>query len=84
MSVGTPVITNDTGDVGLYIDETNGFLLPDSSSDALVKVFESLLSKSDEEKQQMRQYARMTAEKSFDFRCYIEAFNKFIESIKER
>lgn len=84
MSVGTPVITNNTGDVGLYVNESTGYLLSDNTSESLIKVFESLIQKSKEETRQMRMLARKKAEESFDFRCYIELFEKFISSINKR
>lgn len=84
MSVGTPVITNDTGDVSLYVNESTGYLLSDNTSESLIKVFESLIQKSKEETRQMRMLARKKAEESFDFRCYIELFEKFISSINKR
>lgn len=83
MSVGTPVITNDTGDVSLYVNESTGYLLSDNTSESLIKVFESLIQKSKEETRQMRMLARKKAEESFDFRCYVELFKKFVESIKK-
>ena len=81
MAVGTPVITNDTGDVGLYIDDSNGFLLPDGSSDSLLNIFLSILPKSDREKREMRLSARKRAETAFDFHNYVEPFKQFINSV---
>ena len=78
-----PVITNDTGDVSLYVNESTGYLLSDNTSESLIKVFESLIQKSKEETRQMRMLARKKAEVSFDFRCYIELFEKFISSINK-
>lgn len=82
MAVGTPVITNDTGDVGLYIDESSGYMLSDTSPETLLKVFNTLLTKSKEEVSQMRVYARKKAEVVFDYRNYIEPVKQFITTVK--
>lgn len=81
MSVGTPVITNDTGDVGLYIDAVNGFLLPDCTSEPLFKVLRTLVSQDKEAARQMRLAARRKAEQEFDYRNYIESFQQFLKVI---
>ena len=81
MSVGTPVITNDTGDVGLYIDGANGFLLPDCTSEPLFNVLRNLISQNKEAARQMRQAARKKAEQAFDYRNYIESFHQFLKAI---
>lgn len=84
MSVGTPVITNDTGDVSLYVNKSTGYLLSDNTSESLIKVFESLIQKTKEETRQMRMLARKKAEESFDYRCYVETFKKLLNSINNR
>ena len=72
MMNGTPVITNDTGDISLYLqDGVNGFLLDDNSIDALRNTLERVLTLSSDEYKQMRISARRTAEESFDYRRYI-------------
>ncbi len=84
MAVGTPVITNNTGDVGLYMNDSNGYLLGDSSSDSILKVLLSIISQSIDEAQQMRLNARKKAEEVFDYRNYVDSFKQFIESIEKR
>lgn len=72
-AVGTPVIANDTGDLSLYIKSgENGFLLDGSECEELEKVLEVICSMDREDYQKIRQNARNTAEKSFDFRSYKE------------
>ncbi len=71
MMNGTPVITNDTGDISLYLrDGVNGFLLENNSIDALRNTLERVLTLSGDEYKQMRVSARRTAENSFDYRRY--------------
>ena len=71
MAVGTPVITNDTGDIGLYIKSgTNGFMLSDADVQELKEVMKKAISMTTEERKIMREKARKTAEEFFDYRRY--------------
>lgn len=73
MSVGTPVITNDTGDITLYLkDNKNGFICNDCSKQEVAKVFDKILSMNSFDYIEMRKEARKTAEKYFDYRRYLE------------
>lgn len=82
MAVGTPVITNNTGDIGLYLKNgENGFLLPDNTTEAVCECFRRMIKISDEEYTQMRKAARETAEKSFDYRVYMEEVSNFFSTI---
>lgn len=58
MCVGTPVITNNTGDISLYLNEKNGFLLESGTSEEIEMVFQKILSSSQEERNEMRKQAR--------------------------
>lgn len=81
MAVGTPVITNKTGDIGLYLKNgENGFLLPDNNTEAVCECFERLLKISSEEYARMRRAARETAEENFDYRVYIEEVSHFFST----
>lgn len=72
MRVGTPVITNDTGDIGLYLqDGENGYMLKDQSTKAVKEVLYRILESTVEMRSQMRCAARKTAEKAFDYRSYL-------------
>lgn len=86
MAVGTPVITNNTGDIGLYLqDGVNGFLLSDNTKEAVSECFEKLLAISKEKCLQMRLSARKTAEESFDYRVYVEKVSSFFaKNIEEK
>ena len=64
MSVGTPVITNDTGDIGLYLkDGVNGFLLSDSTSEEVAAVYSKIMEISFDERKNQRAACRKTSEK---------------------
>lgn len=79
MIAGTPVIANATGDVDLYINNTNG-LIVDYDYMSICTCFSLLKKMSTEEKKKMRQNARKTAEKYFDYRQYKIPFSYFLDS----
>ncbi|HEM2769086.1 glycosyltransferase family 4 protein [Streptococcus suis] len=80
MAVGTPVITNNTGDIGLYLEnEKNGYLLDDGSEKEIVSVFENILSSDSLKYTAMRKYARKTAENYFDYTRYVENMKEFLK-----
>lgn len=82
MSVGTPVITNDTGDIGLYlVNNKNGYLLQDSNVRTILDALRKALELSKEEYVLMRKNARATAEANFDYRIYKDSMQEFIENI---
>ena len=85
MSVGTPVIANDTGDLSLYVnDSENGFCLQRNISiEDVENVLIKILSMSKEEMKQLRINARQVAQKSFDYRRSSELLNKLINSVVE-
>ena len=71
MSVGTPVITNNTSDIGMYIKSgDNGFLINNSDERELVQVLRAAIEMSKEERTEMRKRTRKTAEIAFDYREY--------------
>lgn len=72
MAVGTPIITNDTSDIGLYVKNgENGFLLSAPREDELEHVLCKVISMSKVARCEMRKKARQTAEIWFDYRNYI-------------
>lgn len=83
MAVGTPVITNNTGDIGLYLEDgKNGFLLGNGSESEIVQVFESITSCNPSEYSEMRKNARVTAEKYFDYSKYVEDMKSLLEKVR--
>ena len=78
MAVGTPVITNDTGDICLYLKEGfNGYISNGIETKDIIDVLERIVNSKDT----LRQNARNTAENSFDYRNYIELVKSFIETL---
>ena len=82
MATGTPVITNITGDIDLYLkDGFNGFMLSDNSTKAVEICFNRMISIDQAEYELMRRAARKTAEDYFDYKKYKNVFSNFIELI---
>lgn len=80
MTVGTPVITNDTGDIGLYLkDGDNGFLLSDITKEAVEEAFKRVVQSDETHRTEMRLSARKTAESSFDYRNYVDVIRDFFQ-----
>lgn len=79
MSVGTPVITNDTGDIGLYvIDGVNGFLLREHTAKAVNEALHRIIQSSSKDRSDMRKAARATAETSFDYQVYSDKMRNLL------
>lgn len=79
--VGTPVITNNTGDISLYLqDGYNGYMIDENTVDSLISAFNRIIDLSQDDYIQMRKNARETAEKYFDFRDYVDDFSGFINN----
>ena len=82
MAAGLPVLANDTGDIGLYLNTTNGILLENKSIENVEKAILAIDSMSNEELSDMRKSARDTAEKNFDYRKYASLVNDLLTAIK--
>ena len=79
MAVGTPVITNDTGDIGMYLhDKKNGFLLENGCVEEIFNAFNTIVSLNDFQYENMRKCVRKTAEESFYYRIYLEKMKEFL------
>lgn len=77
MAVGTPVIANDTGDIGMYLkSQENGFLLTDYSIASVSDVFEKILMLSEEQYKNIRKKTRETAAKYFDYKEYLDVIRE--------
>ncbi len=82
MALGTPPITNNTGDISLYVDSwQNGVLLERTDVDYVQSVLRRLLELSEESKYSMRRNARETAEKSFSYSSYAREINNFLNEV---
>lgn len=83
MSSGASVITNDTGDIGLYVqNQANGFLLPTVFTvEQLKTVLLDIVHMDRDALSQMKKRAFETAVKSFDYRLYADELRNFIEKV---
>ena len=84
MAVGTPVITNATGDIGLYLkDGKNGFIASGIGISDVKLLLKRVLTMECHSMEQMRYAARKTAEEFFDFRRYADEINILFSGHKE-
>lgn len=82
MAAGTPVITNDTGDIGLYLqDGINGFMLKDGTQQSVKEVLDRI-AENREEFLTMRQNARRTVQKHFNYTEYKCVLDSLMEEIR--
>ena len=83
MAVGTPVLANRTGDIGLYVqDGRSGLLAASHQEEDILPALRRACRMSPQELAQMRRAARETAEGSFDYRAYEAGLSRFITEIK--
>ena len=79
MATGTPVIANDTGDIGLYInDKKNGFIV-DYNRDEILKCLSYIKTMTYNNKRMMRRAARLTAVNSFDYINYTDEIEQLFQ-----
>lgn len=79
MSFATPVITNKTGDIDLYIKNgENGFIVDINN---ISKTFNDILKLNDEEYNKIRVETRKTALNNFDYRLYKDKVLEFINTL---
>lgn len=80
LAVGTPVITNLTSDIDLYIkNEVNGFIVNENSTSSLVDVFYKIRQLNDEDYSTIRKNSRQMAEKHFNYKEYKDQVESFID-----
>ena len=80
MSVGTPCITNDTGDISLVLkDGKNGFMVKGNDVEAVKETFERIVKLDKDSYRQMRMMARRDAESFFDYRNYLKGVEEFLK-----
>lgn len=82
MAAGTPVIANNTGDIGLYLqDGINGFLLKDGTQQSVKEVLDRIVEHR-EEFSAMRKNARQTVQKHFNYTEYKGILVSFLEEMR--
>lgn len=81
MSAGTPVITNNTGDICCYVKNgVNGIIVNDSIE--LENALINIMNMSDEQIVQMRTNAYQTARQSFNYVSYKEEIIEFLNKVR--
>ena len=79
LSTATPIITNLTSDLGLYLkDGYNSIIVSDCLPIAFSKAVEKATTLTASEKKQMYSNARKTAEEHFDYKLYGKTLEKII------
>ena len=79
LASATPIITNITSDLGLYLkNEFNSILVKDCSAKSFADAIEHATSVSQTMQDILNNNARITAEENFDFRAYIDEYREFI------
>ena len=85
MSVGTPVITNNTGDISMYLHNgKNGYITFENSKEAIYDIFNTVVHMNKNELMEMRKQARYTAMNSFSYEKYKDGLLELISEAKER
>lgn len=80
LSLGVPILTNLTSNIGEYVrDGREGVILDGSSSEAFVAGVSRVLKMPHSQRQAMRGNARQRAEECFDYRRYVAVLKKFVE-----
>ena len=80
MSVGTPIITNNTGDISKYVHSgENGFLISSNRDCDVEEILMKVINLSPKYRIEMRKRARETAEISFDYRCYLNVIRMLLD-----
>lgn len=83
LSVGTPVICNHTTDLPRHIrDGQEGLICAVGTAEALKGALQRAIALSVDNRRRMRAAARAEAEKSFDYRRYVQPLAKFVGRAK--
>ena len=78
MLAGTPMICNDTGDIGKYLNKDNGYLLNTDSPEELKDTLLVVADMSSEDRLRMRRKAREDGVSYFDYKNYLHEISAFI------
>ncbi len=85
LSAGTPVITNNTGDVSdIVVNGINGFLINDASAKSIFSVLEKALSIDECEYRKMREQARLSAESKLSYCLFQNEIQNLFNDLKSK
>lgn len=80
LALGTPIIGNLTSDLSEYInDGKEGLVCQDHSTQSFIDTLERALRLTPQERLAMQIAARSCAERSFDYRVYVDSLSSFIQ-----
>ncbi len=78
-AAGTPVITNNTGDISLYIQNFQNGIMLENNAGAIEQLINQLLLMDKDEYVLMRKLARTTAVQCFDYRLYMKGLSTLLK-----
>lgn len=79
LATATPVIANLTSDLGLYLrDGENAIIIKSERPEDVKIALEKAIAVSAQQRLQMQNAARKTAEENFDYRCYLSHMQELI------
>lgn len=79
LATGTPVICNLSSDLGMYLkDGENAIILDSRNINDVVTALRRAINMATQDKQKMSEEARKTAERSFDYKLYIDKLREII------
>ena len=82
LNMGLPVVSNLTSDLKLYLkDGYNGFVIPDTSKESILEVFNIIANVDINSKFNIRKNARITAINNFNYKLFTNQFVKFFKEI---
>lgn len=82
LSVGTPCITNNTGDISLVLkDGYNGYFSKGTKKEDVIEVFNRIVNLTNEEYNELRRNSYASALGFFDYSLYTEKVSEFIENL---
>lgn len=83
MAVGTPVITNNTGDIEKYVySGKNGYIISSLLESDVHDVLKKVIQLSHKQMDIMRKNARGTAEKYFDYKNYVSEIKSLFNNVE--
>lgn len=78
-AAGIPVLANDTGDICMYLkNNVNGIVLKGNKDTHILDALRKISQITKDDYSRMAENARYTAEKYFDYRNYIDLFQKLL------
>lgn len=84
LAAGTPVITNNTGDISLVLkDKENGFIARENNSISIMQILNECISMSESDYCNMRKKARESAMKELHYTAYQFKIADFFQHITE-